>query len=105
DAALSPGCFLTEDPGGWGRRRIPLRHGGRPACLGPRRQRHGDSREPDCGKVSRVISARWRRHCPYQRANLGFRDVRLATKEGWQWIKIPPSQKQQWKAQGGRDLK
>jgi hypothetical protein len=30
---------------------------------------------------------------------------RLVTKEGWQWITIPPGQSQQWKAQGGEYLK
>jgi hypothetical protein len=30
---------------------------------------------------------------------------RLVTKEGWQWITIPPGQSQQWKAQGGNYLK
>jgi hypothetical protein len=30
---------------------------------------------------------------------------RLLTKEGWQWITIPPGQSQQWKNQGGSYLK
>jgi hypothetical protein len=30
---------------------------------------------------------------------------RLVTKEGWQWLTIPPGQSQQWKAQGGKYLK
>lgn len=31
--------------------------------------------------------------------------ARLLTREGWEWITIPPGQSQQWKAQGGRYLK
>jgi Protein of unknown function (DUF1572) len=30
---------------------------------------------------------------------------RLLTKEGWQWITIPPGQSQEWIAQGGKYLK
>jgi hypothetical protein len=30
---------------------------------------------------------------------------RLMTREGWEWITIPPGQSQQWKAQGGKYLK
>jgi hypothetical protein len=30
---------------------------------------------------------------------------RLVTREGWQWITIPPGQSQQWKDQGGKYLK
>src|SRR5262245_42485271 len=30
---------------------------------------------------------------------------RLVTKEGWEWITIPPGQSQQWKDQGGEYLK
>jgi hypothetical protein len=30
---------------------------------------------------------------------------RLVTKEGWEWITIPPGQSQHWKAQGGKYLK
>jgi uncharacterized damage-inducible protein DinB len=30
---------------------------------------------------------------------------RLLTKEGWQWITIPPGQSRQWKAQGRKYLK
>jgi hypothetical protein len=30
---------------------------------------------------------------------------RLLTKEGWQWIIIPPGQSRQWKAQGEKYLK
>jgi hypothetical protein len=30
---------------------------------------------------------------------------RLGTKEGWEWITIPPGQSQQWKDRGGKYLK
>jgi uncharacterized damage-inducible protein DinB len=30
---------------------------------------------------------------------------RLVTKDGWQWITIPPGQSQQWRAEGGKYLK
>ena len=30
---------------------------------------------------------------------------RLVTKEGWEWITIPPGQSQQWRDQGGKYLK
>jgi hypothetical protein len=30
---------------------------------------------------------------------------RLLTKDGWEWITIPPGQSQQWKARGGNYLK
>jgi len=31
--------------------------------------------------------------------------ARVLTKEGWEWLTIPPGQSQQWKAQGGKYLK
>jgi hypothetical protein len=31
--------------------------------------------------------------------------ARLMTRDGWEWITIPPGQSRQWKAQGGNYLK